>query len=26
VIASRILERKLPQTRDGYMNLARAGE
>ena len=26
VIASRILERKLPQTRDGYLNLARAGE
>jgi 3-sulfinopropanoyl-CoA desulfinase len=26
VIASRILERKLPQTRDGYLNLARTGE
>ena len=26
VIASRILERKLPQTRDGYLNLPRAGE
>jgi hypothetical protein len=26
VIASRILERKLPQTRDGYLNLQRAGE
>src|SRR3546814_725186 len=26
VIASRILERKLPQTRDGYLNLRRAGE
>jgi len=26
VIASRLLDRKLPQTRDGYMNLARAGE
>jgi alkylation response protein AidB-like acyl-CoA dehydrogenase len=26
VIASRLLERKLPQTRDGYLNLARAGE
>jgi len=26
VIASRILERKLPQSRDGYLNLARAGE
>jgi len=26
VIAGRILERKLPQTRDGYLNLARAGE
>ena len=25
VIASRILERKLPQTRDGYLNLAEAG-
>src|SRR3546814_10508227 len=26
VIASRILDRKLPQTRDGYLNLQRAGE
>ena len=26
MIASRILERKLPQTRDGYLNLQRAGE
>ena len=26
VIASRLLGRKLPQTRDGYLNLARAGE
>jgi alkylation response protein AidB-like acyl-CoA dehydrogenase len=26
VIASRILDRKLPQSRDGYLNLARAGE
>ncbi|NIA71852.1 acyl-CoA dehydrogenase [Pelagibius litoralis] len=26
MIAGRILERKLPQTRDGYLNLARAGE
>ena len=26
VIATRILERKLPQTRDGYLNLERAGE
>ena len=26
VIAGRILDRKLPQTRDGYMNLPRAGE
>ncbi len=26
VIASRILDRKLPQTRDGYLNLPRAGE
>jgi len=26
VIAGRILDRKLPQTRDGYLNLARAGE
>ena len=26
VIASRLLDRKLPQRRDGYMNLARAGE
>ena len=25
VVASRILETKLPQTRDGYMNLPRAG-
>ena len=26
VIAGRILKRKLPQSRDGYLNLARAGE
>ncbi len=26
MIASRLLDRKLPQTRDGYMNLRRAGE
>ncbi|MEM7224175.1 MAG: 3-sulfinopropanoyl-CoA desulfinase [Pseudomonadota bacterium] len=26
VIAGRLLDRKLPQTRDGYMNLARAGK
>jgi alkylation response protein AidB-like acyl-CoA dehydrogenase len=26
VIASRLLDRKLPQTRDGYLNLPRAGE
>ena len=26
MIAGRLLERKLPQTRDGYLNLARAGE
>ncbi len=26
VIASRILDRKLPQTRDGYLNLERAAE
>ena len=26
MIAGRILDRKLPQTRDGYLNLARAGE
>ena len=25
VVASRILKTKLPQTRDGYMNLPRAG-
>ena len=25
VVASRILNKKLPQTRDGYMNLPRAG-
>jgi len=25
VIASRLLERKLPQTRDGYLNLSRSG-
>jgi hypothetical protein len=25
VIASRLLDRKLPQTRDGYLNLGRAG-